>query len=905
MNNSFKIKNGVNVASGGTGTESGDITVNANRLEFHNGTSPLPVLTTTSTDTITNKSIDADTNTLTNIANAAIKAAAGIVYSKLTLTDSVVNADINSAAGIVDTKLATISTSGKVSNSATTATSANTNSAIVARDGSGNFSAGTITASLTGNVTGNVSGTALNVTGVVAKANGGTGVNLTTDPLELPEISTPSTPSSGFGKVYFKSDGSLYQLNDDGAESKVGAGSAGINYVVNPDAESNTSGWSVYNNTSTFDSTGVNTGTDTITTSTAHALLNDDKVVFTSSTTLPAGLSAGVTYYIINKTSTTFKVSSSLGGSAVDITDGGTGTHTVRPLQPPVAIGGAGNITLTRSTSSPLRGVASFLLTKDAATRAGEGIVTTLGATALDLNINRADLAKILQVSFDYEIASGTFVAGSDSSLGDLSVYIYDVTNGRRIELSPFKITGGVVGTKYRYQGVFQSDSVSRQYRLAIHVSSASSSAYTVKFDNVQVGPQVKEFGAPLTDWTAYTPTYTGFGTVVTSNMFYRRVGGNIEIQGRFLLGTPTAVEARISLPTGLISGGSDVISENRRAVGNVVYDAAAAATFYSLIEPSTAYLTVGFQGAGTGGLNKINGDTFGVGTLLSVQACFPITGWSSSLQMSSDADTRVVAASYTVSGAVSVSPTQPIDYATKIFDTHSAVTTGSSWKFTAPVNGYYRISIAGAVATAITDMIVYKNSTQNILLNDFNTTTFTSGSGTVQLNSGDYIDIRSTGGAQNTNGTSNFNNIHIERISGPEQIAASEKVKVRYTSAAGAALTGGSPIDFDTKEYDTHGAVTTGASWKFTSPRPGYVKFNLFTNLSGTADNALLVFKNGAAGAVVALTVNRSSATSSFFFGMGTVKVNAGDELQFRPSVTAGTLLASSDQVYVELEMD
>jgi hypothetical protein len=63
----------------------------------------------------------------------------------------IINDDINASAGIVDTKLATISTASKVSNSATTATSANTASAIVARDASGNFSAGTITAALTGN----------------------------------------------------------------------------------------------------------------------------------------------------------------------------------------------------------------------------------------------------------------------------------------------------------------------------------------------------------------------------------------------------------------------------------------------------------------------------------------------------------------------------------------------------------------------------------------------------------------------------------------------------------------------------------------------------------------------------------------------------------------------------------
>ncbi len=62
------------------------------------------------------------------------------------------------AGSIADSKLSTISSAGKVANSATTATNANTSSAIVARDSSGNFSAGTVTANLTGNVTGNVIG---------------------------------------------------------------------------------------------------------------------------------------------------------------------------------------------------------------------------------------------------------------------------------------------------------------------------------------------------------------------------------------------------------------------------------------------------------------------------------------------------------------------------------------------------------------------------------------------------------------------------------------------------------------------------------------------------------------------------------------------------------------------------
>jgi hypothetical protein len=77
------------------------------------GTITLPTSTDTlvgkaTTDTLTNKTIDAEGtgNALSNIKNSNIKAAAGIVYSKLTLTDSIVNADINSSAAIATSKLA-------------------------------------------------------------------------------------------------------------------------------------------------------------------------------------------------------------------------------------------------------------------------------------------------------------------------------------------------------------------------------------------------------------------------------------------------------------------------------------------------------------------------------------------------------------------------------------------------------------------------------------------------------------------------------------------------------------------------------------------------------------------------------------------------------------------------------
>jgi hypothetical protein len=84
------------------------------------------------------------------LANLVKTTDTGTVTSGMILDGTIVNADINASAAIADTKLATISTASKVSNSATTATSANTASAIVARDASGNFTAGTVTANLTG-----------------------------------------------------------------------------------------------------------------------------------------------------------------------------------------------------------------------------------------------------------------------------------------------------------------------------------------------------------------------------------------------------------------------------------------------------------------------------------------------------------------------------------------------------------------------------------------------------------------------------------------------------------------------------------------------------------------------------------------------------------------------------------
>jgi len=285
------------------------------------------VVSADSSQALTNKTIDSDLNTITNIVNADIKAGAGIAFSKLAnvlagnvlvgngsgvlssvaLTGDIsndssgvtsinagviVNADVNANAGINATKIATglvnntqfnkVATAGSdatgefvttdnsqtltgktisgasntlssIPNSATTATAANTASAIVARDASGNFSAGTITAALSGNAT--TATTASNVSGTVAIANGGTGQTSQTAAFDaLAPTTTKGDLVAHNGtdnvRVAVGANGQVL-VADSTAPAGVtwsdgGAGGSGeLNAVQNPSAASATIGWSV------------------------------------------------------------------------------------------------------------------------------------------------------------------------------------------------------------------------------------------------------------------------------------------------------------------------------------------------------------------------------------------------------------------------------------------------------------------------------------------------------------------------------------------------------------------------------------------------------------------------------------------------------------------------------------
>ncbi len=497
--------------------------------------------------------------------------------------------------------------------------------------------------------------------------------------------------------------------------------------------------------------------------------------------------------------------------------------------------GGSPSSTYTRSTSSPLRGSASFLWTKSAANRQGEGF-------SYAFTIDSTDQAKVLQVAFDYKIASGTY---ADS---DMTIWIYDVTNAALIQPAGYTIQNASVSMKQL--ATFQSASNSTSYRLIVHTASTSASAYTLQFDNFSVGPQIVTNGAAITDWTSWTPTGS-WSTNSTYSGYYRRVGDTLEFQGKIeCSGAPTSATLTINLPSGMVVDTAKYINTTNDAQwttlgqftildnGVTVYSGftrysntpTTAQIAFSTFNASSTYVT------GAGAVTQAVPHTFGSGDAIQFYGRIPIVGWSSNVQLSSDTDTRVVAMrSYLSANQTGINPnnsTVKINFNTASFDTHAGL--GSN-RYTIPVSGKYSVKSTVAVLStnvlnSLYQLVIYKNGS----IYSYGPTAYPPAASTFYLPitdevdcvAGDYIEIYLYGSGNNsastlsaTSGTS-WSTFSVKRLSGPSVIAASETVHARYGGST-TTLTNNSTVDvtFTTKEKDTHNAYS-GAT--FTVPVSG-----------------------------------------------------------------------------------
>ncbi|HMX99134.1 MAG TPA: hypothetical protein PKC44_05065, partial [Agitococcus sp.] len=450
--------------------------------------------------------------------------------------------------------------------------------------------------------------------------------------------------------------------------------------------------------------------------------------------------------------------------------------------------GGSPTVTVTRVTSSPLRGLGMFRLTKDAANRQGEGV-------SYDFTIANADKAQSLNISFEYAVSSN-FVSGSDSALGDLNVYIYDVTNSQLIQPAPFKLVGGT-GNNHKFTGRFQAASNSTSYRLILHIAGTTSAAWTFDFDNVVVGPQVLLMAAAVDDWKAYTPTITGFGTPTSVAVYSRRVGDTLEVHGRFTAGTVDGTDATISLgyagANGNVSVDTTKISSSKQVLGSAGVDQNSGSVFgWEILYGTTSVVHFGVQSSTTAGINNpVAGSTIcGNSNVVSFSFHVPIVGWGSNVLMSQDADTRVCVVRATKTNPQTIANNTPtlIDYENIDYDTHGAFDLSLD-KWTCKIPGYYHITVStefGANATGQRATQLYVDGVFEIEIGAHDTVSasFTArvfGATTIYLTAGQTLEFyayQSSGGNLNVciSGES-YTYVSIDKVQGPALPVAGETV--------------------------------------------------------------------------------------------------------------------------------
>lgn len=110
--------------------------------------------------------------------------------------------------------------------------------------------------------------------------------------------------------------------------------------------------------------------------------------------------------------------------------------------------------------------------------------------------------------------------------------------------------------------------------------------------------------------------------------------------------------------------------------------------------------------------------------------------------------------------------------------------------------------------------------------------------------------------------------------------------VAASYHCSTNQATTSNTQINFDTSDFDTNSAVTTGASWEFTAPTTGYyqVSVNIIVT-SGVATLNYQLYKNGSL--FNGQLAQSGLEANQYGSGAYTISLTAGDTIDVRPSAT------------------
>lgn len=284
---------------------------------------------------------------------------------------------------------------------------------------------------------------------------------------------------------------------------------SGANFIVNPNAEINTASWSLYNNTGRTVPASLTNQSLTFTSALSGSGGNGVDIEYVYNASFPAATpninvvsSSHVQVQWNNGPTVANNPTATQLKTAWDVVPAATAiatvaiTGTASALQyitgqmflanggdtaPTDGIGGViTGVTFARSIVNPIVGDASFFLSKDAASREGEGVST-------DFEIDNINKGELLEIQISYDGDSGITLGASS----DVVVWIYDITNAVLIPVVPKRTLAGPNNTILTFVGTFTASNTSVDYRLIFHIGTANATAWNLQLDDIIVTDDV------------------------------------------------------------------------------------------------------------------------------------------------------------------------------------------------------------------------------------------------------------------------------------------------------------------------------------------------------------------------------------------------------------------------------